>query len=110
MYEWREYDMRFGTDQSQLETFFRTALIPAFNKYGVKSVGVFKEIGKSEPPKIYLLIPFASMDDYLSVTAKVRADDDFIKNSQAYNNIPADKPIYNRYTSSFMIAFDDYQK
>src|SRR5260221_7010178 len=91
MYEWREYDMRFGTDQSQLETFFRTALIPALNKYGVKSIGVFKEMGKSEPPKIYTLIPFASMDDYISVTAKVKADDDFIKNSQAYNSIPADK-------------------
>ena len=96
MYEWREYDMRFGADQSQLETFFRTALIPAFNKYGIKSIGVFKEMGKSEPPKVYLLIPFASMDDYISVTAKVKADDDFIKNSQAYNSIPADKAIYNR--------------
>jgi hypothetical protein len=110
MYEWREYDMRFGTDQSQLETFFRTALIPAFNKYGVKFVGVFKGMGKSEPPKIYLLIPFASLDDYISVTAKVKADDDFIKNSQAYNDIPAEKAIYTRYSSSFMIAFDGLPK
>jgi len=110
MYELREYDMHFGSDQSQLETYFKTALIPAYNKYGVKNVGVFKEIGKSEPAKIYLLLAFATFNDYTSVTAKVKADDDFIKNSQAYNAIPAEKPVYNRYSSSFMIAFDGMPK
>ena len=110
MYELREYNMHFGVDQSQLETYFRTALIPAYNKYGVKTIGVFKELSKSEPPKIYLFIPFASMDDYLSVTAKVKADDEYIKNSQAYNSITPDKPVYNRYSSSFMIAFDGIPK
>ena len=110
MYEWREYDMRFGSDQSQLENYFKTALIPAYNKYGVKTIGVFKEISKSEPAKIYLLLPFASFNDYMTVTAKVKADDDYIKNSQAYNSIPADKPVYSRYSSSFMIAFDGMPK
>jgi hypothetical protein len=109
-YEWREYDMRFGSDQSQLETYFKNALIPAFNKYGVKTIGVFKEIGKSEPPKIYLLIPYTGMDNYISVNAKVKADDDYIKNSQPYNAIAADKPVYTRFHSSFMIAFDGMPK
>ncbi|MCW3116157.1 MAG: family containing protein [Chitinophagaceae bacterium] len=106
LYELREYEMRFGSDHSQLENFFRTALIPALNKQGVKTVGVFKEFGKSEPAKVYLLIPYPSMDDYLTVNSKLKTDADYIKNSQAYNSIPADKPVYSRYSSSFMIAFD----
>ncbi|MES1215429.1 MAG: NIPSNAP family protein [Bacteroidota bacterium] len=106
LYELREYEMKFGTDQSQLENYFRSALIPALNKQGVKTVGVFKEYGKSDPAKIYLLIPYTSFDNYLSITSKVKSDEDFIKNSQAYNSIPADKPAFNRYSSSFMIAFD----
>ena len=106
LYELREYEMRFGSDQSQLENFFRNALIPALNKYGVKAVGVFKELGKSEPAKIYLFIPYFSFEDYLSVNHKIKSDDNFIKNSQAYNSIPADKAVYSRYSSSFMIAFD----
>jgi hypothetical protein len=110
MYELREYDMHFGANGLQLEDFFRTALIPAYNKYGVKTIGVFKEIGKSEPAKIYVLIPFGSMDDYLVVTKKVKADDDFIKNSQAYNSIAPEKPVYTRFSSSFMIAFDGIPK
>lgn len=110
MYEWREYDMRFGSDQSQLENYFKSALIPAYNKYGVKTVGVFKELSKSEPAKIYLLLPFASFNDYMTTTAKVKADNDYITNSQPYNSIPADKAVYNRFSSSFMIAFDGMPK
>lgn len=106
IYEWREYEMRFGSDQRQLENYFKLALIPALNKYGIKTVGVFKEWRQSDPAKIYLLIPYSSLDQYLSVNIKVKADADFIKNSAAYNGIPADKALYNRYTTSLMIAFD----
>lgn len=110
IFEWREYEMRWGSDQSQLETFFKTALIPAYNKYGVKSIGVFKELSKSEPTKIFLLIPYASIEDFVSVTSKVKADADFIKNSEAYTAIKAEKPVFNRYTTSLMNAFDGWPK
>lgn len=108
VYEWREYEMRFGSDHMQLENYFKTALIPALNKYGVKTVGVFKEWNPSDPAKIYLLVPYSSLDNYLSVNTKVKADADYIKNSTAYNSIPADKPVYSRFASSLMIAFDGW--
>jgi hypothetical protein len=108
IYEWREYEIRFRSDIEQLENYFKTALIPAMNKYGVKTVGVFKEWIRSEPGKVYLLIPYPSLDNYLSINTKVKADLDYIKNSAAYNSIPADKPVYNRFTSSLMIAFDGF--
>lgn len=108
VYEWREYEMRFGSDQGQLENYFKTALIPALNKYGVKTVGVFKEWNQSEPAKFYLLIPYSSLENYLSVNTKIKADPNYLKNSAAYNGIPADKPIYSRFTSSLMLAFDGW--
>jgi hypothetical protein len=108
LYEWREYEMRFGSNPEQLENYFKTALIPALNKYGIKTVGVFKEWRQSEPAKVYLLTPYSSLENYLSVNIKVKADAAYIKNSAAYNNIPADKPIYNRFTSSLMMAFDGF--
>lgn len=110
IYELREYEMHFGSDQGQMENYFKTALIPALNKFGVKTVGVFKEWRQSEPAKVYLLIPYSSLDNYLSVNLKVKADAAYIKNSAAYNNVPADKPIYNRFTSSLMLAFDGFPK
>lgn len=108
IYEWREYEMRFGSDKGQLENYFKTALIPALNKYGVKTVGVFMEWRPSEPAKFYLLTPYSSLEHYLSVNTKIKADEAYIKNSAAYNNIPADKPVYNRFTSSLMTAFDGF--
>ncbi len=108
VYEWREYEMRFGSDKSQLENYFKTALIPALNKHGVKTVGVFKDLNPSEPAKFYLLTPFSSLEHYFLVNTKVKADADYIKNSAAYNALPADKPIYSRFVSSLMIAFDGF--
>lgn len=110
IYEFREYEMHFGSDLGQMENYFKAALIPALNKYGVKTVGVFKEWRQSEPAKVYLLIPYSSLDNYLSVNLKVKADKDYIKNSVAYHSIPADKPVYNRFTASLMIAFDGFSK
>jgi len=108
VYEWREYEMNFGSDQGQLDNYFKTALIPALNKYGVKKVGVFKEWNQSEPAKFYLLTPYSSLDNYLSVNTKIKADADYIKNSAAYNSIPANKAIYSRFTSTLMLAFDGF--
>ncbi|WP_426295099.1 NIPSNAP family protein [Dyadobacter endophyticus] len=108
VYEWREYEMRFGADQGQLENYFKTALIPALNKLGVKTVGVFKEWRPSDPAKFYLLTPYASFESYISINTKLKSDADYIKNSSAYNSLPADKPLYDRFTSSLMTAFEGW--
>ncbi|MCE7043781.1 NIPSNAP family protein [Dyadobacter sp. CY312] len=108
VYEWREYEMQFGSDSGQLETYFKTALIPALNKHGVKTVGVFKEWRPSEPAKFYLLTPYSSLDSYFSINAKVKSDADYIKNSAAYNSVPASKPLYSRFNSCLIAAFDGF--
>jgi len=109
VYEWREYEMRFGADKGQLENYFKTALIPALNKFGVK-VGVFKDLTSSEPAKFYLLTTYSSVENYFSVNAKVKADADYLKNSATYDSISADKSLYIRFSSSLMIAFDGWPK
>lgn len=105
-YELRTYELRFGSPRGNLENYFKNALIPALNKYGVKNVGAFGEVGNSDPAKIYLLISYASIEDFGSINAKIKTDEDFIKASQEYNNLPPDKAPYVRYTSSLMNAFD----
>lgn len=110
IYELREYEIRFGADVSQLEKYFQNALIPALNKHGVKTVGVFKEWRPTDPAKVFLFIPYASIDLYLSINAKVKADADFIRNSAPYNAVPVDKAIYRRFTSSLIAAFDGFPK
>ncbi len=108
LYEWREYEIKFRGSQDTLHEYFEKALIPALNKHGVKTVGVFKEIGKSEPPKIYLLIAYPSFEEYLTINTNLKKDDVYLKSSEAWNNVPADKPVYNRITTSLLLAFEGF--
>jgi hypothetical protein len=106
LYEFREYQIRFGSSQNTLHQYLEKALIPALNKHGVKTVGVFRETGKTEPPKIYVLIAYPSFEDYLPINNKLKADEEFKTNSASYTQVPAEKPLYTRINTSLLIAFD----
>lgn len=106
LYEWREYEIHFGGSQNALHEYFEKALIPALNKFGVKTVGVFRETGKTDSPKIYLLIAYPSFEDYISINEKLKSDNDFKKNSANWDKMAAEKPVYNRFNTSLLIAFD----
>lgn len=108
IYEWREYEIKFGGGQAVLHQYLEKALIPALNKQGVKQVGAFRELSKNEPPKIYLLIPYGSFEQYLSVKEGIKKDSTFIENSQAYDKIAPEKAVYKRIDTSLMIAFDGW--
>lgn len=105
-YEWREYQIKFGSGQAGLHQYLEKALIPALNRHGVKTVGAFRELSKSEPPKIYLLIAYPSFEEYNSIREKIKKDTAFIEGSQAYDKITPDKAVYTRVDTSMMIAFD----
>jgi hypothetical protein len=107
-YELREYEMHFGTSENDLHTYLQNALIPALNKYGAKHVGVFKETGKSEPAKVYVLIVYNSWNDYPTVVSSLKTDADFAKASDVYTKISPEKIPFTRYNSKFMIAFDGF--
>mgnify|MGYP001337984083 CR=1 FL=1 len=106
LYEWREYELHFGGNHNIFHQYLEKALIPALNKQGIKNVGVFGEIGKSDPAKIYVLIAYPSFEDYMPVNNKLKSDEEFIKSSAAYVQVPAEKPLYNRIKTSLLVAFD----
>ena len=103
-YEFRVYHMR--RNLSPLDNYFSKALIPALNRMGSKNVGVFTELSKSEPPKVYMLIPYRSVEDYGKTVLQLRNDKEFADASAEYNQIPMDRAVYERYDSSLMLAFD----
>src|SRR5688572_27604701 len=108
VYEFRVYHMR--RNLSPLDNYFSKALIPALNRMGVKNVGVFTEISKSEPAKIYVLIPYGSFEDFAKTTLELKNDKAFEEASAEYSKIPVDQAVYERYDSSVMIAFDGVPK
>ena len=110
VYELRTYELRFGGSRAVLENYFKNALFPTLNKYGIKNIGAFEEISKEDPAKLYVLIPYESMESFAGMIQKIDNDSDFKALSKEYDQTPAEKTPYARYTSSLMLAFDGFPK
>lgn len=106
LYELRTYESRFGSPQSNIENYLKDALIPALNRQSVRAIGVFREMGKTDPAKLYVLIPHTSMETYATASAQLAADAAYGKASQVYNELASDKAPYARYSTSLLSAFD----
>ena len=104
-YELRVYTLKNETQQKLVEDYFRNAAIPALNKIGSKNIGVFTEQQPEGQTKLYAIIPFNSVDDFIKVTDKLAQDAAYLKAGAAYLNAPATDPAYDRIESSFMKAF-----
>lgn len=105
VYEWRSYELKMG-GMGRLEAYLQNALIPAMNRMGVTKIGVFKEVGKDEPAKLHLLLAYPSQGNYFQIKTQLKTDAEFIKAAEAYHQTPVDKAIYDRVSSSLMLAFD----
>ena len=79
IYEFRTYTVR---NKGAFSNYLKDALIPALNKHGVKRVGVFMEMGMTEPPKFYVLIPYPSAEAVFDIPQQVAADADYQKASE----------------------------
>jgi len=105
-YELRVYTLKFGGNRTALNTYLQDGLIPALNRNGVNRVGVFEELGQATPVKIYLLIPYPSMDAFLTMPTQLEADEEFQNAKKQYDELPPEQQVYRRYDTWLLEAFD----
>jgi len=110
LYELRIYQLPGGGAVGTLQNYLTKSLIPALNRNGVSNVGVFTELGMTEPPKVYLLIPYASSAAFTEMKDKLAKDEQFKKDSEEYNTLPPDKKVFDRYDDYLLLAFDGLPK
>lgn len=113
-YELRAYRLKPGASRAPLDAYLSQALIPALNQRGVKTVGVFTEIEvdkkavtstpKADSP-VWVLIPYASLETYVAVTAEINADPAVQKAGAAYLNVEKANPAFDRIDSWLLRAF-----
>lgn len=104
VYELRVYHVVRGRVNA-LSEYLSKAFIPALNTYGCANVGVFKEMADPQPPKIYVLIPYKSMDHYAGVNEYLIGNEAYQTAQLAYQKIPKDKKVYNRFDTTLLRAF-----
>lgn len=104
-YELRIYRLKSGAKTDSLDSFLESAAIPAFNRLGIKPVGVFTERESKEAPALYVLIPYPSLASFSEAVAKLLVDPELQKAGATYLQTPADNPGFDRIESWLMLAF-----
>ena len=97
--------MKTELQQKLIEDYFQNAAIPAFNRFGSKNVGVFRELKPGENMKLYVLIPFPSLREFSTLQDNLNKDEVYKAAGMAYLNAPAAEPAYERIESSLLKAF-----
>jgi hypothetical protein len=107
-YELRRYHLRRGPMQQRFDDFDRGVALPAWNRAGVKPVGVFDvQIGPDVPSK-YVLLPFASADAMLAAREKFETDP-AVKGAP-FSTVAPNDSSYVRKESELLRAFSGIPK
>jgi hypothetical protein len=104
-YELRTYEMQTGNRKTVLNDYLSKAAIPAWNRLGIKPVGVFTVVSGSNALSLYALIPYPNLQTFLTTPATLAADTDYQKSAAEYLGATIDNPAYARYESSLLWAF-----
>lgn len=110
-YQLRVYRCTTLTQVKTLENYMEKAFVPALHRAGIPQVGVFvplqPDTADTARPLLYVLIPFKTIDAWLSLDKVLAADKAFARDGKDYLEAPYNDPPYFRMESILMRAFPD---
>ena len=109
-YELRVYTTKSEQQQKLVSDPWQNAAVPAYNRMGIRPIGVFTELEDSPTNRIYVLIPFDSPGDFATVPGRLATDAVYQKAAAEYLAAPKSAPAYVRFESSLLVAFDGMKK
>ncbi|TDQ17263.1 NIPSNAP protein [Algoriphagus boseongensis] len=111
-YELRIYHIENSSQESQIDAYLEKALLPALHRNGVAKVGVFKPIASQADAgkKVYLFIPYTSMEAYSGMEGKLAKDQVYQTAGSAYINASFENPPYKRIETAFLQAFTGHPR
>ncbi len=105
-YELRTYTTKSAEQQQRINDYWQQAGVPAYNRIGIRPIGVFTEIQDSATNKIYVLIPCDSAEAFGTIPAKLTADKNYQKAAAEFLDAPKTNAAYESLQSSLLVAFD----
>ena len=108
VYEWREYTFNFNSPLGVFEAYLKDALMPALHRLGAKKIGVFREMGKSDPVRVCVLIPYSTLAAYAAVAAGLAADAEYQQKAAAFHALPPAPLPLLRLDTWLMTAFTGF--
>ena len=105
-YEVRIYSTPSEAQQHRVNDYWRNAAIPAYNRMGIRPVGVFTEQEASATNKVYVLIPCDSLEIFGAIPAKLAADAEYQQAAAEFLGATKTNAAYERIESTLLVAFD----
>jgi len=107
-YEIRVYQFTSSQQEQVLDQFLEKAFLPALHQAKIKA-GVYKPIANDTAAvkKIYVLIPYKSLQQSIDVTEKFLQNSSFLESGKDYLDAAYDNPPYTRFERIICRAFPD---
>ena len=108
-YSIRIYQLKNSDQETRLDAYLQTALLPALHRLGIAEIGVFKAVANDTAAvkKVYMLIPFKSFEQYTNLQASLDKDAQYNTAGKDYIEATYDNPPYLRMESILLQAFPD---
>lgn len=104
-YELRIYTLKNAQQLNLVQDFLKQAAIPALNRLGSKTIGVFTEYLPEGFTKLVVIIPFSSVETYVKANDQLAADASYQQAGAAYLTADPSAPAYERIESSLLRSF-----
>ncbi len=107
-YEIKVYNVSSSVQEEKVERFLKDAYLPALHRAGISKVGVFKPVEADTVnfgKKIFVLIPFTSLDQFGKLPETLVKDKQFETSGSEYLNAPFNDLPYARLESILLYAF-----
>jgi hypothetical protein len=108
-YSIRIYQLKSKEQEERVDKYLQGAFLPALHRMGIQKVGVFKPVGNDTAAvrRIYVLIPFHSLEQFTGLTASLQKDQSYLSDGKDYLDAVFDNLPYTRIESILLQAFPD---
>src|SRR5579872_4549300 len=84
-YRIRIFHYKTQAQEERLDRYFKNALVPALHRAHIPKVGVFKPVDQdTADKKIYVLIPFRTLDEFENTRSRVLSDKQYQADGKDY--------------------------
>lgn len=104
IYELRVYTTQNQKQQEEVNAYWEKAAIPAYNRAGIKTIGVFTELQDSATNRVFVLVPYDSIAMFEGIPARLAGDQAYQQAAAGFMNRSRDDAPYKRFDSSLLIA------
>jgi hypothetical protein len=101
--ELRKYTFASPAQREAFDAFMKDVAVPAFNRAGVRPVGVFQDMEKESP--VFVLLPHATLDHAANFNHRLLADTAFTSQGATIIDAPKANAPFQEEESWLMLAF-----